>query len=60
MSEAVVYTDVEIECVECGRGFLWTAGEQKFYAEHKHQTPKRCKKCREARKVKLAQQGQRG
>jgi hypothetical protein len=26
------YTDITIECRDCGGPFTWTAGEQSFYA----------------------------
>lgn len=34
-----------IECCDCGRKFLFTTGEQRFYASHNLHTPKRCKAC---------------
>ncbi|MDE6947593.1 MAG: zinc-ribbon domain-containing protein [Anaeroplasmataceae bacterium] len=31
-------------------GFIFSTNEQKFYEEHQYLPPKRCKKCRDARK----------
>lgn len=40
-----------LTCVECGREFVFTAGEQKFYHEKGFENdPKRCPECRAARK----------
>lgn len=44
-------SDQQIECVECGRDFTWSAGEQRYYAEHGFQTPKRCPDCRAHRRA---------
>jgi len=43
--------DKEIECADCHRTFRLTADEQKFFQERGLSEPKRCKECREARKV---------
>lgn len=46
-----MYQDKVLICQECGREFIWTAGEQEFYAERGFANePKRCKECRAARK----------
>jgi CxxC-x17-CxxC domain-containing protein len=43
--------DQSIQCVDCGEQFLFTAGEQAFYASKGlTNAPTRCKQCREARK----------
>lgn len=42
--------DIRIRCKDCGDSFLFTAAEQKYYEEKGLVPPKRCKKCREARK----------
>lgn len=36
--------DIIRECAECGRKFVWTVGEQKFYAEHRLSPPRTCSK----------------
>jgi CxxC-x17-CxxC domain-containing protein len=43
--------DQRIKCVDCGEEFLFTAGEQAFYASRGlTNAPTRCKPCRELRK----------
>jgi CxxC-x17-CxxC domain-containing protein len=44
------YRDKVLKCVECGAEFVFTGGEQMFYADKgfKHE-PKRCKACKSAR-----------
>lgn len=45
------YEDETLVCKECGAEFIFTAGEQKFYAEKGFPNkPQRCKPCRDARK----------
>jgi len=44
--------DKEITCKDCGKAFIFTQGEQVFYAEKKFDDPIRCPECRRARKVK--------
>lgn len=46
-----MYEDKTIVCKDCGKEFVFTAGEQEFYAEKGFQNePQRCKDCRIARK----------
>ena len=46
-----MYEDKTLVCTECGNDFVFTAGEQEFYAERGFQNePQRCKACRDARK----------
>ena len=46
-----MYEDKTLVCKECGNEFVFTAGEQEFYAEKGFQNePQRCKSCRDARK----------
>ena len=46
-----MYEDKTLVCKECGQEFVFTAGEQEFYAERGFQNePQRCKACRDARK----------
>ncbi len=40
-------------CRECESEFIFTTGEQAFYAEHGFTEPLRCKQCRDARKYSL-------
>ena len=47
-----MYQDKELVCRDCGESFIFTAGEQEFYAERGFQNePVRCKPCRDARKA---------
>jgi len=46
-----MFQDKTLKCKECGADFVFTAGEQEFYAEKGFQNePQRCKACRDARK----------
>ena len=48
---AQMYEDKTLNCKDCGNDFVFTAGEQEFYAERGFQNePQRCKACRDARK----------
>ena len=47
-----MYEDKTLTCRDCGAQFVFTAGEQAFYAERGFQNePTRCKACRDARKA---------
>ena len=46
-----MYEDKTLVCKDCGGEFVFTVGEQEFYAEKGFQNePTRCKDCRGARK----------
>jgi CxxC-x17-CxxC domain-containing protein len=46
--------DKTIPCKDCGKKFLWTAGEQKFFIDKGLQNiPKRCKICTDVYKKQL-------
>ncbi len=46
-----MFQDKTLVCKDCGAEFVFTAGEQEFYAEKGFQNePIRCKACRNARK----------
>ena len=46
-----VYEDITLTCRDCGEEFVFTAGEQKFYAEKGFMNkPKCCKACRDKKK----------
>ena len=54
-----VYDDKKITCVDCGKEFVFTAGEQKFYhmlvvdgKMASYSEPKRCNICRAEKKKK--------
>ena len=43
-----MYEDKTLVCKECGNEFVFTAGEQEFYAEKGFvNEPQRCKACRD-------------
>lgn len=44
--------DIECTCKDCGAKFMFTEGEQKFYAERNFSSPTRCPECRKANKAK--------
>jgi len=44
------YEENVITCKDCGKGFEFTANEQRFYEEKGFSNPVRCKECRNARK----------
>ena len=46
-----MYEDKTLVCKECGAEFVFSAGEQEFYASRGFQNePQRCKECREKKK----------
>ena len=46
-----MYEDKTLVCKECGKEFIFSAGEQEFYAEKGLENePQRCKDCRMANK----------
>lgn len=46
-----MYKDRTLQCSDCGAEFVFTAGEQEFYAEKGFENePKRCTDCRTKRK----------
>ena len=53
-----MYEDKTLVCKECGNEFVFTAGEQEFYAERGFQNePQRCKACRDARCLRRRGEG---
>ncbi len=47
-----MFEDKVLVCRDCGAEFVFTAGEQQFYAEKGFQNePQRCKICRDAKKA---------
>ena len=52
-----MYEDKTLRCKDCGKEFIFTAGEQEFYASKGFENePQRCKECRDARKNASRQQ----
>ena len=57
----MVYADKTLQCRECGGEFIFSAGEQQFYASKGLvNEPGRCPMCRQARKSRLAAGGAMG
>lgn len=44
------YNDQNISCRDCSQNFVWSAGEQEFYASKNLSSPTRCKDCRRKRR----------
>ena len=54
-----MFEDKTLVCKDCGKEFVWTAGEQEFYASRGFENqPQRCKACRDARKNAARGEGQ--
>lgn len=52
----MAFQDRTLTCKDCGADFVFTVGEQEFYAEKGFENdPVRCKTCRDQRKNKSAQ-----
>jgi CxxC-x17-CxxC domain-containing protein len=46
------HSDITLNCSDCNSEFVFTAGEQAFYAEKGFTNqPRRCKNCRDSRKA---------
>lgn len=51
------FEDKNLTCKECSKEFVWSAGEQKFYADKGLQnSPGRCPECRRQKKEFKANQ----
>lgn len=48
---AGTFQDKCLTCSECGKDFVWTAGEQEFFQRRKFHQPKRCQECRKEKKA---------
>src|SRR4051812_3091202 len=58
---SVLYTDKVLQCRQCGAEFVFTAGEQEFYAaKGLVNQPARCPDCRAARRARLNGGGELG
>jgi len=52
------YADQTLTCRECSQEFVWTSGEQEFYASRGLvHPPSRCPSCRRARKASASSEG---
>lgn len=47
------FQDKVIVCVECGNAFVFNEGEQKYFLSKGLSIPKRCPRCRLARKMAI-------
>ena len=53
LGETAMYQDETLICEDCSAEFVFTAGEQEFYAEKGlTNKPKRCPECRKKRRQK--------
>lgn len=53
-----MYQDINLTCRDCGKTFVFTAGEQEFYAEKGFANkPTRCPECRKAMKASRGNDG---
>jgi hypothetical protein len=53
MNDSEKLIDCTLGCVDCGRAFVFTAGEQLYFQSKKLSIPKRCPPCRLKRKQSL-------
>ena len=57
----MAYTEKQIQCVDCGANFPFTAQDQEFFAQKGYTNePKRCPSCRQVRKTERGGAGMRG
>jgi len=48
----MAFEDKDLVCKDCGATFIFTVGEQEFYAEKGFENePQRCRECRNIRKA---------
>jgi CxxC-x17-CxxC domain-containing protein len=51
-----MFEDRTLVCRDCGQEFIFTAGEQEFFAEKGFQNePTRCKECRDSRRSQASE-----
>ena len=54
----MAFQDKDLVCKDCGATFVFTIGEQEFYAEKGFENePLRCRDCRNARKLNRGSEG---
>lgn len=51
------FQDKQLACIDCEATFVFTKGEQYYYASKGLVKPKRCTECRLKRKLTLAPEG---
>jgi CxxC-x17-CxxC domain-containing protein len=55
------FQDKSLTCVDCGTEFIWTAGEQLFFADKQFKNePKRCKACKGKRAMRAGSSSSNG
>jgi CxxC-x17-CxxC domain-containing protein len=48
------FHDLSIHCIDCSEPFIWSAGEQAFFAQKElTNPPKRCKPCKRAKNRRI-------
>jgi hypothetical protein len=50
--------DVLLQCADCTRDFLFSAGEQRFFAAQGFLPPRRCRACRDQRRIAREREAQ--
>ncbi|MBT9143404.1 MAG: hypothetical protein DDT29_01807 [Dehalococcoidia bacterium] len=55
METRVTFEAERLICCDCGKTFLFSAGERAFFWSKGLSDPKRCKECRERRRLTLVQ-----
>jgi CxxC-x17-CxxC domain-containing protein len=51
-----MFEDKTLVCRDCGQEFIFTVGEQEFFAEKGFQNePTRCKECRDSRRAQASE-----
>lgn len=51
--DKIDFVDKQLTCLDCGREFTFTTGEQRYFWAKGLSEPKRCKPCRMLRKRSL-------
>lgn len=51
--DKIDFVDEVLTCLDCGREFIFTAGEQRYFWSKGLSEPKRCKACRISRRRTL-------
>lgn len=52
-----MYADRTLTCADCGQEFMFSADDQRFYAERGFTDPRRCPSCRAIRKANREAEG---
>ena len=58
MENKPIFEDKELTCIDCGRNFIYEAGEQAYFYSKQLSEPRRCKPCRKLRKRTLIPDGE--